>query len=89
MSQTQADPLQLKAQLLAEIAALPSDRMGKVLDFVRSLHTDSSIPSAQAFLSHLKTIGTWSGNDLQDCLEAVQNSRGEAHFDSEPNPFES
>jgi hypothetical protein len=44
-------------------------------------------PTAQSFLTHLKTIGPWSGDDLQDCLETVQNSRGEAQFDYSPNPF--
>jgi hypothetical protein len=78
----------LKEQLLEAIEALPSDRLTQVLTFVQSLSTKPSTTSAKSFLAHLKTIGTWSGDDFQECLEAVQNSRGEAQFDYSPNPFE-
>lgn len=78
----------LKEQLLQAIEALPSDRLVQVLTFVQSLSTKPSTTSAKSFLAHLKTIGTWSGDDFQECLEAVQNSRGEAQFDYSPNPFE-
>jgi hypothetical protein len=67
----------LKEQLLQAIETLPSNRL-----------SEPSPPTAKSFLAHLKTIGTWSGDDLHDCLEAVQNSRGEAQFDHSPNPFE-
>ena len=78
----------LKEQLLQEIEALPSARLAEVLTFVQSLSTKPSTTSAKSFLAHLKTIGTWSGDDLQECLEAVENSQGEAQFDYSPNPFE-
>jgi hypothetical protein len=78
----------LKEQLLQAIEALPSDRLAQVLTFVQSLSTKPSTTSAKSFLAHLKTIGTWSGDDFQECLEAVQNSRGEAQFDYSSNPFE-
>ena len=78
----------LKEQLLQAIEALPSDRLVQVLTFVQSLSTKPSTTSAKSFLAHLKTIGTWSGDDFQECLEAVQNSRGEAQFDYSSNPFE-
>lgn len=78
----------LKEQLFQAIEALPSDRLAQVLTFVQSLSTKPSTTSAKSFLTHLKTIGTWSGDDFQECLEAVQNSRGEAQFDYSPNPFE-
>ena len=78
----------LKEQLLQEIEALPNERLAQVLTFVQSLSTQPSTTSAKSFLSHLKTIGTWSGDDLQECLEAVQNSQGIAQFDYSPNPFE-
>lgn len=78
----------LKEQLLQAIESLPSDRLAQVLTFVQSLSTKPSTTSAKSFLAHLKTMGTWSGDDFQECLEAVQNSRGEAQFDYSPNPFE-
>jgi hypothetical protein len=78
----------LKEQLLQAIEALPSTRLAEALTLINSLSTKPSITSAKSFLSHLKTIGTWSGDDCQQSLEAVQNSRGEAQFDYIPNPFE-
>jgi hypothetical protein len=78
----------LKEQLLQAIEALPSVRLAQVLTFVQSLSTKPSTTSAKSFLTHLKTIESWSGDDFQECLEAVQNSRGEAQFDYSPNPFE-
>ncbi len=74
--------------LLQEIEALPSDRLAEALTLIQSLQTRPSTTSAKSFLAHLKTIGTWSGDDLQECLEAVQNSQGLAQFDYSPNPFE-
>ncbi|XWK89714.1 MAG: hypothetical protein U7127_06520 [Phormidium sp.] len=78
----------LKEQLLQAIEALPSTRLAEALIFIQSLQTKPSIATAKSFLAHLKTIGTWSGDDLQECLEAVQSSRGEAQFDYSLNPFE-
>jgi len=78
----------LKEQLLQAIEALPGTKLAEALTFVQFLSTESYTTSAQSFLAHLKTIGTWSGNDLQDCLENVQQSRGEAQFDYSPNPFD-
>jgi hypothetical protein len=78
----------LKEQLLQAIEALPTPRLAEALTFIQSLQTKPSITTAKSFLAHLKTIGTWSGDDFQDCLEAIQNSRGEAKFDYSFNPFE-
>ena len=78
----------LKEQLLQAIEALPSTRLAEALIFIQSLQTKPSITTAKSFLAHLKTIGTWSGDDLQECLEAVQNSQGLAQFDYSPNPFD-
>lgn len=78
----------LKEQLLQAIEALPNTKLAEALTFVKSLSTKPSITSAKSFLAHLKTIGTWSGDDFLECLEAVQNSRGETEFDCSPNPFE-
>ncbi|MGB3240186.1 MAG: hypothetical protein WBB29_17980 [Geitlerinemataceae cyanobacterium] len=78
----------LKEELLQAIEVLPTKRLAEALTFIQSLSTKPSITTAKSFLAHLKTIGTWSGDDFQDCLEAVQNSRGESQFDYSFNPFE-
>ncbi len=71
----------IKDQLLQAIETLPSDRLVEALTFVKFLQTKPTIPSAKSFLAHLETIGTWVGDDLPECLEVVQHSRGEAQFD--------
>jgi hypothetical protein len=64
----------LKEQLLQAIETLPSSRLSEALTLIQSLQAEPSPTTAQSFLAHLKTIGAWSGDDLQDCLEAVQKS---------------
>jgi hypothetical protein len=78
----------LKEQLLREIESLPPDRIPDAIALIQSLQAQTSPTPAQSFLAHLNTIGTWSGDDLQTCLEAVQTSRGIIEFDTTPNPFE-
>jgi len=34
--------------------------------------------TGRSLLEHLKTIGKWSGDDLQECLELVYATRGKA-----------
>ncbi|MBH8575370.1 DUF2281 domain-containing protein [Nostocaceae cyanobacterium CENA369] len=43
--------------------------------------------TGRSLLEHLKTIGQWSGDDLQECFELVYATRGKAKFDYD-NPFE-
>lgn len=73
-------------QRLEETEISPSDYLVETLKIVRSQQTKPDT-SAQSFLAHLETIGNWSGDDLEDCLEAVQSSRHEAQHSSDFNPF--
>ncbi|MCM0594243.1 MAG: DUF2281 domain-containing protein [Gloeotrichia echinulata IR180] len=43
--------------------------------------------TGRSLLEHLKTIGKWQGDDLEECLKLVIASRGKAKFDYD-NPFE-
>ena len=45
--------------------------------FLEKLSAKSSTSSASTLL---KYAGTWAGNDLEDCLQDVIQSRGEAQF---------
>ena len=45
--------------------------------FLKKLSAKSSSSSASTLL---KYAGTWAGNDLEDCLQDVIHSRGEAQF---------
>jgi hypothetical protein len=43
--------------------------------------------TGQSLLDHLKTLGTWQGDDFEDCLASVYATRSKAKFD-DLNPFE-
>ncbi len=43
--------------------------------------------TGNSLLEHLKTIGKWEGDDLEECLQLVIATRGKAKFDYD-NPFE-
>lgn len=43
--------------------------------------------TGRSLLEHLKTIGTWEGDDAEECLETIYATRGKAKFDSS-NPFD-
>ena len=76
----------IKERIHQAIELLPSTKLTEALILIESLQIKRST-SAKSFLAHLKTIGTWSGDDLEECLESVQNSTGLAQFDYDPNPF--
>jgi hypothetical protein len=90
----------IKEQLLKEIEASPETILPETLDFLRFLKT-KEIPkpllqsathtpensTGSSLLEHLKTIGKWEGDDLEECLQLVIASRGKAKFDYD-NPFE-
>ncbi|MEO0969854.1 MAG: DUF2281 domain-containing protein [Cyanobacteria bacterium J06639_18] len=44
--------------------------------------------TGSSLVEHLKTIGKWEGDDLEECLKLVYATRGKAKFDYDLNPFE-
>lgn len=36
--------------------------------------------TGNSLIEHLKTIGSWKGDDLKECLELVYTTRGKAKF---------
>jgi hypothetical protein len=48
--------------------------------------THTSVNSTgNSIIEHLKTIGKWEGDDLQECLQLVYATRGKVKFDDD-NP---
>lgn len=43
--------------------------------------------TGRSLLEHLKTVGSWEGDDLEECLQQVYATRGKAKFNYD-NPFE-
>jgi Protein of unknown function (DUF2281) len=84
-------PESLKADVLHYVESLVAQHTKIVSEAETVAKPTPSAPpkgSGRAFLEHLKTIGTWAGDDQEECLEAVQNSRGEAQFDYNDRAFD-
>ncbi|MBP5974205.1 DUF2281 domain-containing protein [Brasilonema sp. CT11] len=43
--------------------------------------------TGRSLLEHLKTVGSWEGDDLEECLQVVYETRGKAKFNYD-NHFE-
>lgn len=80
--------MNLKEKILQEIEALPAERLAEAMTLIQSLQKQPSPTTAASFLAHLKSIGTWTGDDLLECLEAVQESGGAAEFNYTSNSFD-
>jgi len=92
----------IKEELSQEIESTPEDLLVEVLHFLRFIKSKQNLairspqtPSAlnpsstgQSLLEHLKTIGTWQGDDFEECLRSVYATRSQTKFD-DFNPFES
>ncbi|MBH8562598.1 DUF2281 domain-containing protein [Nostoc sp. CENA67] len=86
----------IKELLLQEIESSSDTILAETLDFLRFIKTKETQTQPKpelvnstglSLLEHLKTIGQWEGDDLQECLELVYATRGKAQFDYD-NPFE-
>ena len=71
-----SNQLTIKELLLKEIDQLPDALLEELLDFVlfvKMRHKQTKSTAA----SLLKYTGTWQGDDLEDCLKLVQETRGQ------------
>ncbi len=84
-----------RQKVLHEVAQLPSDQLALVANFLEFLHFQRSrIPTAQTALpiddqptltgstvaDLLPFAGTWQGDDFEECLQSVYDSRSPAEF---------
>lgn len=86
----------IKEQLFQEIESSPENLLEETLNFLRFLKTkqisdqdtDRLIQSTgRSLLAHLQTIGSWDGDDFEECLENVYKTRSRVKFD-DFNPFD-
>lgn len=90
----------IKEILFREIESTPEEILEETLDFLRFLKTKqttvrnntSSISTpiqstGRSLVEHLKTIGTWEGEDAEECLSQVKATRSKARFEQH-NPFD-
>ena len=80
----------IKEQLLQELESTPDRLIIETLDFLRFIRAKdrSNLSTGASLLAHLKNIDTWQGDDFDECLQAVVDTRLPAEFDAEPNPFD-
>jgi hypothetical protein len=84
-----------RQKVLHEVAQLPSDQLALVANFLEFLHFQrSGIPTTQTAPSIddqptltgstvadlLPFAGTWQGDDFEECLQSVYDSRSPAEF---------
>lgn len=88
--------MKIKEQLLREIESSSEELLLETLDFLQFLKTKNtnkvqSKPliesTGKSLLDHLETLDQWSGEDIEDCLNTVKETRMLARFDP-VNPFD-
>lgn len=85
------DSTKLRQKIEQQLAQLPPDQLSWVSDFLDSLQSKST--TSQRSLRRLAPIkrgtkagdvlkfaGTWQGNDLEECLRFVNETRSKAEF---------
>ncbi|MGK7924032.1 MAG: hypothetical protein AB4290_02050 [Spirulina sp.] len=81
----------IREQLRQAIAEIPDESLEIALEFIiflksRSSSVSRSIPSTGAtVLKALKNIGQWEGDDLEECLELVYQSRDRLSIETDDN----
>jgi hypothetical protein len=82
---------ELRQKIEQQLAQLPPEQLSLVSDFLDSLQSKSTIsqPPLRRLApikrgskagELLKFAGTWQGNDLEDCLRLVKETRSKAQF---------
>jgi hypothetical protein len=84
--------LKLRQKIERQLAQLPPDRLSLVSDFLDSLQSNNTSvgqPSLRRLApikrgtkasDLLKFSGTWQGDDLEECLNFVQETRSKSEF---------
>jgi hypothetical protein len=84
--------LELRQKIERQLAQLPPERLSQVSDFLDSLQSQntsvSKLPLRQLApikrgtkaINLLKFAGTWQGEDLEECLNFVQETRSKSQF---------
>ena len=70
----------LKEELLQTIETAPEDAIEQTLIYLKTLLQDQPSLRPGSGWSILRHAGKWQGNDFEDCLQSVYNTRSEAQF---------
>lgn len=83
--------LELRRKIEQQLAQLPPDQLSLISDFLDALQTRDNksdrplrriapIKRGSKAVDLLKFGGTWQGNDLEECLQFVHETRSKAQF---------
>ncbi|MBU7584075.1 MAG: hypothetical protein KAF91_14380 [Nostoc sp. TH1S01] len=83
--------LEIRQKIEQQLAQLPPDQLSLVSDFLASLQTRNNISQRQLrrlppikrgskAVDLLQCAGTWEGDDLEECLHFVHETRSKAQF---------
>jgi hypothetical protein len=80
----------IKEQLLQELNSTPDRLIVETLNFLQFIKAKEELTfsTGASLLTHLKTIGTWQGDDFDECLQDISDIRLPAEFTLETNPFD-
>ena len=82
----------IREQLIQETEEISDDLLKEVLDFllfIKARHINPSskpVPSEAPFssakyvLDNLSKIGAWEGDDFEECLQMVKDTRSQVNF---------
>jgi hypothetical protein len=72
----------IKEQLLQELNSTPDRLIIETLNFLQFIKAreELTFSTGASLLDHLKTIGTWQGDDFDECLQDISDTRLPAEF---------
>jgi hypothetical protein len=70
----------IKEELLAAIEVAPDEAIEQTLQFLNTLLQETSILRSGSGKSILRHAGKWQGDDFEECLQSVYDSRSDAQF---------
>ena len=93
---SESKQISVKQQLCQEIEQTPDEIVAIALEFLlflKSRYSDSSsvkpkTSTAASILKTLENIGQWEGDDFDECLELVHQSRSKFYIATDDNETE-
>ncbi len=87
--------LDLQQQITQDLSSISADKLKIIAEFVQFIKQEQETDlsgvinyrpaSRRSILSH---VGIWEGDDLEDCLELMYQTRGKVTVNHHINPFE-
>ena len=87
--------IELQEQITQELSKISYDDLKLIAEFVEFIKQKKSQTSLEIINyrpasggSILRHVGQWKGDDLEDCLKLMYETKGQVAVDRRINPFE-